>query len=255
MDFALFAGSQPTSSATRPSLRFLPWTCARAAEQSSCTSIRTSFGVSFGVVDATRNGANLMVDGSVEAAAISRIRTCSLSRRLFDRQRPAEATSLAEGQFSRRFGCMWKVQVYVRVRPFLPAGPRSPKKRGRHRASTRQQMQQQRQQPRYHEVSAIAGVPRLLTLHAARAIAVERESNAISVAAAGPPLDSKREQFDFEFTSCFDQDAGQEFVYDRAARDLVLSTLDGYNATIFAFGQTGSVRARPGFGHRRGHGS
>lgn len=34
--------------------------------------------------------------------------------------------------------------------------------------------------------------------------------------------------------------AGQEDTYDRAARDIIASVLEGYNGTILAYGQTGA---------------
>lgn len=39
-------------------------------------------------------------------------------------------------------------------------------------------------------------------------------------------------------------DASQEDVFDAVAKEAVDSTLDGYNATIFAYGQTGACGAR-----------
>lgn len=42
----------------------------------------------------------------------------------------------------------------------------------------------------------------------------------------------------------FRPDVQQEYVYDRVARDVVYSSLSGYNGTIFAYGQTGWVWER-----------
>ena len=42
------------------------------------------------------------------------------------------------------------------------------------------------------------------------------------------------------FDHVYDQDASQKEVYERSAKDAVLSTLHGYNATILAYGQTGT---------------
>jgi hypothetical protein len=37
----------------------------------------------------------------------------------------------------------------------------------------------------------------------------------------------------------FRPDVQQEYVYERVAKDMVASSLAGYNGTIFAYGQTG----------------
>lgn len=42
------------------------------------------------------------------------------------------------------------------------------------------------------------------------------------------------------FDHVYDQDASQKEVYERSAKDAVLSTLQGYNAAILAYGQTGT---------------
>ena len=44
----------------------------------------------------------------------------------------------------------------------------------------------------------------------------------------------------FAFDYVYDQNAGQKKVYDNTARTVVESSLQGYNATIFAYGQTGT---------------
>ena len=44
----------------------------------------------------------------------------------------------------------------------------------------------------------------------------------------------------FTFDQIFDFDTKQETVYTIAAKPAVLSILDGYNSTIFAYGQTGT---------------
>ena len=44
----------------------------------------------------------------------------------------------------------------------------------------------------------------------------------------------------FTFDSVFDENAKQSEVYEKCAKDLVLSCLAGYNTTILAYGQTGS---------------
>lgn len=44
----------------------------------------------------------------------------------------------------------------------------------------------------------------------------------------------------FTFDHVYDQDSTQQEVYDQSARPLVLSALQGYNAAIIAYGQTGT---------------
>lgn len=44
----------------------------------------------------------------------------------------------------------------------------------------------------------------------------------------------------FTFDFVYDQDSTQVQVYDRTARQAVLSVLEGYNATMLAYGQTGT---------------
>ena len=44
----------------------------------------------------------------------------------------------------------------------------------------------------------------------------------------------------FAFDHVHDQHASQREVYENSARDAVLSTLEGYNAAILAYGQTGT---------------
>ena len=47
----------------------------------------------------------------------------------------------------------------------------------------------------------------------------------------------------FTFDYVYDQDAQQVDVYRNTARDAVMSTLQGYNATILAYGQTGTGKS------------
>jgi len=44
----------------------------------------------------------------------------------------------------------------------------------------------------------------------------------------------------FNFDVVFDENTRQEEVYEKCAKDLVISCLNGYNTTILAYGQTGS---------------
>lgn len=43
----------------------------------------------------------------------------------------------------------------------------------------------------------------------------------------------------YTFDRVYDEDSTQKEVYDTTARKVVSSCLEGYNATIFAYGQTG----------------
>ena len=45
--------------------------------------------------------------------------------------------------------------------------------------------------------------------------------------------------YKFKFDSMFGMDCTQDDVFDSVARDAVDAALDGYNSTIFAYGQTG----------------
>ena len=44
----------------------------------------------------------------------------------------------------------------------------------------------------------------------------------------------------FLFNSVFPNNTEQQFIYDDAARPIIDSVLEGYNGTIFAYGQTGT---------------
>ena len=44
----------------------------------------------------------------------------------------------------------------------------------------------------------------------------------------------------YTFDHCFSSDATQEEVYDATVRNSVSAVLEGYNATVFAYGQTGT---------------
>jgi hypothetical protein len=44
----------------------------------------------------------------------------------------------------------------------------------------------------------------------------------------------------FTFDNVFDMDSSQQEVYETTAKPAVISILEGYNSTIFAYGQTGT---------------
>eukprot|EP00040_Diaphanoeca_grandis_P018619 m.97925 g.97925 ORF g.97925 m.97925 type:complete len:721 (+) comp27023_c0_seq1:270-2432(+) len=72
-----------------------------------------------------------------------------------------------------------------------------------------------------------------------RGITVDINSQHGSVSVKNPkaPNDPPKT---FRFDMCFDMQSKQLDVYNRTARDIVAACLDGYNGTIFAYGQTGT---------------
>jgi kinesin family protein 3/17 len=44
----------------------------------------------------------------------------------------------------------------------------------------------------------------------------------------------------FKFDYVYGEDSSQEFLYENTAKSAVLSVLEGYNATLLAYGQTGT---------------
>lgn len=44
----------------------------------------------------------------------------------------------------------------------------------------------------------------------------------------------------FTFDYVYDERSSQEFVYENTAKQSVISVLEGYNATVIAYGQTGT---------------
>lgn len=53
-------------------------------------------------------------------------------------------------------------------------------------------------------------------------------------------INNSTDSFRFRFRRVFETSSGQEEVFNAVAKDCVLSSLNGYNSTIFAYGQTGS---------------
>jgi len=51
--------------------------------------------------------------------------------------------------------------------------------------------------------------------------------------------DVKEQPKSFSFDCVFDEEVTQSYIYEQSAFSLVESVLDGYNGTIFAYGQTG----------------
>ena len=48
----------------------------------------------------------------------------------------------------------------------------------------------------------------------------------------------------FSFDAVFSDNSSQRKIYDTCAAPVVLSVLEGYNGTIFAYGQTGAGKVR-----------
>ncbi len=46
-------------------------------------------------------------------------------------------------------------------------------------------------------------------------------------------------KFVFQFNKIFDSKTNQEEIFNEVAKEVIASTIDGYNRTIFAYGQTG----------------
>jgi kinesin family protein 6/9 len=55
-------------------------------------------------------------------------------------------------------------------------------------------------------------------------------------------INNSREVYDFQFDHVFDTQTKQEEVFDCVAKDVIDSCLEGYNGTIFAYGQVHSFR-------------
>ena len=51
-------------------------------------------------------------------------------------------------------------------------------------------------------------------------------------------VNNQKENYNFQFQKVFDVDVQQQEVFDVVAKDVVDNVLDGYNGTIFAYGQT-----------------
>lgn len=50
----------------------------------------------------------------------------------------------------------------------------------------------------------------------------------------------EREELNFTFDGVFDVDSTQQDIYETAGRPVITSLFDGFNGTIFAYGQTSS---------------
>jgi hypothetical protein len=53
-------------------------------------------------------------------------------------------------------------------------------------------------------------------------------------------IDKKPRQYNFRFDRVFDETASNRTIYTEVASPLIAGLLQGYNASIFAYGATGS---------------
>lgn len=73
-----------------------------------------------------------------------------------------------------------------------------------------------------------------------RARIVEMDTKSGSIQVRNPKADASEPPKVFTFDAVFDWNSEQKPVYDNTARPIVNSVLEGYNGTIFAYGQTGT---------------
>ena len=67
---------------------------------------------------------------------------------------------------------------------------------------------------------------------------VSVDMNACTIAVANPASFNETKSFTFDHT--YDWNATQEKIFDQTARPILESVMEGYNGTIFAYGQTGT---------------
>lgn len=80
-------------------------------------------------------------------------------------------------------------------------------------------------------------------------VSVDQQLNVISVRDPREPESSKPKTFAFDFA--YGQNSTQKQVYDQCASGIVSSVLEGYNGTIFAYGQTGTGKTHTMDGDRK----
>jgi kinesin family protein 3/17 len=69
---------------------------------------------------------------------------------------------------------------------------------------------------------------------------VDMDMSTGAVTLNNPKGDASEPPKSFTFDTCFDYTVGQRVVYEKCARPVVNQVMDGYNGTIFAYGQTGT---------------
>ena len=77
--------------------------------------------------------------------------------------------------------------------------------------------------------------PKEIKQNCSKVIKVDQSRNEIFL---NHPKNKKKKQFTFDYT--YDEKSKQEEVYQMCAFRIVESVLEGYNGTIFAYGQTGT---------------
>mmetsp|Transcript_26163 Transcript_26163/g.57673 ORF Transcript_26163/g.57673 Transcript_26163/m.57673 type:complete len:745 (+) Transcript_26163:59-2293(+) len=63
------------------------------------------------------------------------------------------------------------------------------------------------------------------------------------VAILRKPGGSERDDKDFTYDAVFDENTSQQYIFEETAQEIVDSVLDGFNGTIFAYGQTGAGKS------------
>lgn len=66
------------------------------------------------------------------------------------------------------------------------------------------------------------------------------------------PGGSERDQKEFAFDAVFDESFSQQKIFEDAAQEIVDSVMDGFNGTIFAYGQTGAGKSHTMTGPENG---
>ena len=69
-----------------------------------------------------------------------------------------------------------------------------------------------------------------------KTVKVEPDKGLVSIQDPNHPGDDPKS---FTFDACYDWDCKQRDVYDQTAHPLIEEVLNGFNGTIFAYGQTG----------------
>lgn len=72
--------------------------------------------------------------------------------------------------------------------------------------------------------------------HCSHIVDVDQSSRQMSIKNPAAPNDQPKS---FTFDGVFGDDTQQKFFYEEACFPLIESVLEGFNATIFAYGQTG----------------
>ena len=71
-------------------------------------------------------------------------------------------------------------------------------------------------------------------------VAAEADQSRGLITLKNPRADDREPPKNFSFDAVFAHDVKQKYIYDTCASSVVESVLEGYNGTIFAYGQTGA---------------